>query len=441
MEKIKRINLLFLVILTLCFIPTINTKAAILVASDNERLIDDDTFTLTNSFYVENNEILFITFELNAFENEYLQAADAIKMRLTGYYDDGSYGMGNVVYEDECIWDTYVGKDYMYGWYYTDYPVKEGKYYLNFSTHSDKSCKISYEVYRYSGFTTAINFPSNLNMEVEDVEKLQISNKIPYNSFLGADNVSSSNEKVVEVHYNQNDDTWYVYALKAGQTTLTIKLKNGNVYRSKVTVTNPAPKLNYTSYRMCTTDKVKVQLLYSTGKITYKSSNKKIATVSKSGVVTAKKIGKCTITVKNNGKTYKMKVNVVRQDPDFGARLTAYNTRNNYFTVKFKNNSNKALTILRGTTKVMDADYKSFDRNINLSKSYTIKPGKSKTIKFKVKGKPTWYKYIDFTLQYKFKFDGKTYTGRTWSDDSVYKKGSSWYYTYWDEDWYIEWWQ
>lgn len=45
-------------------------------------------------------------------------------------------------------------------------------------------------------------------------------------------------------------------------------------------------------------------------KITYTSSNRKIATVNSKGVVTAKKAGTATITVKANGKTVKIKVTV-----------------------------------------------------------------------------------------------------------------------------------
>jgi len=45
-------------------------------------------------------------------------------------------------------------------------------------------------------------------------------------------------------------------------------------------------------------------------KITYTSSNKKVATVNYKGVVTGKKAGKATITVKANGKTVKVKVRV-----------------------------------------------------------------------------------------------------------------------------------
>lgn len=47
-----------------------------------------------------------------------------------------------------------------------------------------------------------------------------------------------------------------------------------------------------------------------TAKITYKSSNKKIATVNAKGVITGKKAGKAVISVKANGKTVKVTVTV-----------------------------------------------------------------------------------------------------------------------------------
>ena len=45
-------------------------------------------------------------------------------------------------------------------------------------------------------------------------------------------------------------------------------------------------------------------------KITFKSSNNKVATVNSKGVITAKKKGKVTITVKSGKKTVKIKVTV-----------------------------------------------------------------------------------------------------------------------------------
>ncbi len=55
---------------------------------------------------------------------------------------------------------------------------------------------------------------------------------------------------------------------------------------------------------------VQLKVQWQAGKITWKSSNKKVATVSSKGKVTAKKKGKATITAKVAGKTYKCKVTV-----------------------------------------------------------------------------------------------------------------------------------
>ena len=88
----------------------------------------------------------------------------------------------------------------------------------------------------------------------------------------------------------------------------------------------------------------------------------------------------------------------------------------------------------------MHVKYKSYDRNLKFKKgsSVTIKPYKSVTVRFYVKGRVTWYDYSRYTLQYKFKFDGKTYTGRVWDEDSVYKN-KSWQDTYWDYEAYEYW--
>ncbi len=58
------------------------------------------------------------------------------------------------------------------------------------------------------------------------------------------------------------------------------------------------------------THSVQLKVQWQAGKITWKSSNKKVATVSSKGKVTAKKKGKATITAKVAGKTYKCKVTV-----------------------------------------------------------------------------------------------------------------------------------
>lgn len=70
------------------------------------------------------------------------------------------------------------------------------------------------------------------------------------------------------------------------------------------------PHLNYTKKTLQKGKSVTLKLVGETAK-SWKSSDAKIASVTKKGKVTAKKVGKATITCKGkNGKTYKCKITV-----------------------------------------------------------------------------------------------------------------------------------
>ena len=115
-----------------------------------------------------------------------------------------------------------------------------------------------------------------------------------------------------------------------------------------------------------------------------------------------------------------------------------YATRDNYFVVKVKNNSSSPITIIRNGGKVKNVDYKSYDRNIK-GGNVTVKPGKTKYVRFYLKGSNTWYDYSDFTLYSKIRYEGKTYEWHVWDEDSVYKKNKKWYATYWNDNQYENW--
>ena len=136
-------------------------------------------------------------------------------------------------------------------------------------------------------------------------------------------------------------------------------------------------------------------------------------------------------------------MNVVYRNPNFGAVVTGYNTRNNYFTVKFRNLEKRPVIIRPYNAKVEHVAYKTYDRYLYLpnNKSIYIRPGKNVYVRFYVRGKVTWYDYSRYTLCYKFTYDGKTYDGHVWDEDSVFKRGKNWYYTFWQssEDWYYTW--
>lgn len=117
---------------------------------------------------------------------------------------------------------------------------------------------------------------------------------------------TSSNRKIATV----DKKTGKVTAKAAGKVTITAK--SGSLKATyTVTVKNPTLKLTKTSatVKVGKTTKITAKATPS-GKITYKSSNKKIATVSSNGTVKGIKKGIAKITVTCNGvsKTFKVTV-------------------------------------------------------------------------------------------------------------------------------------
>lgn len=70
-------------------------------------------------------------------------------------------------------------------------------------------------------------------------------------------------------------------------------------------------RLNKTSITLCKNNTYRLKLRGTKKKVNWISSNKKVASVSSKGRVTAKKKGSCVITAKSNGKTYRAKVKVL----------------------------------------------------------------------------------------------------------------------------------
>lgn len=69
-------------------------------------------------------------------------------------------------------------------------------------------------------------------------------------------------------------------------------------------------KLNKTKVSLYVGEKVTLKMIGTSAKPTFTSSNKAVATVSKTGKVTSKKVGTATITAKVKGKSYKCKITV-----------------------------------------------------------------------------------------------------------------------------------
>ncbi len=134
--------------------------------------------------------------------------------------------------------------------------------------------------------------------------------------------VVSSNKKVLKVSGVKSNGTFKLSAQKKkGTAKLTITTAYGAKKTIKVTVQSKAVKTTKISglskkvtLKKGKTVKLKpvIAPVTSQDKITYKTSNKKVATVSKKGVVKGKKAGKAKITVKSGSKKYTVTVVVTK---------------------------------------------------------------------------------------------------------------------------------
>lgn len=143
----------------------------------------------------------------------------------------------------------------------------------------------------------------------------------------GKTTFSSSRKKVASV-----SSKGVVKGLKKGTTVITA-VNAGQVSKCKVTV--KALNLNYKNATI--TEGFTRQLkLSGKGKISWTSSNKKVAVVSSKGKVTAKSQGKATITAKRGGKKYTCKITVrdnKKSFPLYSSKVSDYPSNNIYIEV------------------------------------------------------------------------------------------------------------
>ena len=128
------------------------------------------------------------------------------------------------------------------------------------------------------------------------VTKTKVTGKVTF---------KSSNKKVATVN-----SKGVITGKKAGKAVITVKVGK---YTKKLTVKvkKPSFKLVKSFVKLKKGNKTTIRVKAApVSKVTYKTSNKKVATVNSKGVVTAKKKGTAKITVKCNGITRTFKVTV-----------------------------------------------------------------------------------------------------------------------------------
>ena len=124
--------------------------------------------------------------------------------------------------------------------------------------------------------------------------------------------------------------------LKSGLTgTIQVKVQKKKVAATKVVVAEKTMKLQKGQKQKIN---AYIQPLTTEDKLTFTSSNKKVATVSKNGTITAKKAGKANITVKAGKKKVTVKVTVQAPAPTGinGVPVTKTLKKGKSFTIKPK---------------------------------------------------------------------------------------------------------
>lgn len=159
----------------------------------------------------------------------------------------------------------------------------------------------------------ATSFPLKIN---------QKTTAFKVGGFAKGDSVASwksSNTKIVKVSGNANGTNKIIAGKKTGKAVITITLKSGLTKKISVTVQKKAvtakkitgipKKLNLKAKKKSVLKPV-LNPITCTDKVTYKTSNKKIATVNGKGQISTKKKGTAVITVRAGRKTVKCKITV-----------------------------------------------------------------------------------------------------------------------------------
>lgn len=170
--------------------------------------------------------------------------------------------------------------------------------------------------------------------------------------------------------------------------TLCVALVMGNFQMNVMAKRTPKPKLNKNNITIMIGKTSKLKLKNNKKKVKWKSLNKKIATVTKKGVVRGKSEGKTTIVAKVGKKQYKCKVRV--RDP-----------QKIYVDVKF-DRQNK-LEFEKEELNWVDS---VLTKQVNITAKYVVVDMKAQVVK-KENGK--YDIVVDYTIKRTYDYYGKRY--------------------------------
>lgn len=176
-------------------------------------------------------------------------------------------------------------------------------------------------------------------------------------------------------------DKWCYFTIDHNSTFLLTgeKLKQG---QGSGTGSNGKAGLNKTRAQVAVSGSTQLKVTGAPGKVTWKSSDPSIATVSSKGKIKGRKVGKAVITAKAGARTYKCTVTVVPQKQ----RITyARNKKTKSVTLKWRKQSAARGYQIQYTT---DKRFKKGVKSVYVSRNKTY----NKTITKLKKGKTYYFK-------------------------------------------------
>ena len=197
---------------------------------------------------------------------------------------------------------------------------------------------------------SALSPKLTLNATSITLKTKQKTKKIQVTGLAAGDAVDSwisSDEKVVKVSGTASGTCTITAQKKTGNATIYVKLKSGltgtiqvKVQKKRVAATKVVVAEKTVKLQKGQKQKIHayIQPLTTEDKLTFTSSNKKVAAVSKDGTITAKKAGKANITVKAGKKKVTVKVTVQAPAPTGinGVPATKTLKKGKSFTIKPK---------------------------------------------------------------------------------------------------------
>ena len=141
-------------------------------------------------------------------------------------------------------------------------------------------------------------------------------------------------------------------------------------------------------------------IAYDRGNIKWSSSNTKVLKIKKDGKMEPKKEGKVVVTAKYNGKTAKMKVEVIQ--PNLSKEKWKVDKKKHIVTMTWKNRGYSNMEIYFGNMRVYEQNlsrgYYSYMPSLTGNQeTVVLKPGEKVTISFQYsrQGAPSWGRKID----------------------------------------------